>query len=277
MLAQFQARYPTGNLISELLTIYQGKFVVRVSAIVEGVTRATGMAASDSLELAEDQARSRALMVLGIQDATSAQYVASTPQTAANQVQMQPVETAFSPESMRRMNQRRPQTTAGLDDPAYSYVSQASPQEESTPAPTVSPRLQGFNSDRSPLTPPTPAQEPDAPVENFGIMSQTQTGSSSNPPIPFDNVTPLMPRSYNPQETAGALGQTGAQTEEMTSEPTDLSDAIARTTVEMKRLKWTNQQGREHLLRTYAKKSRQDLTDEEMLEFLHYLESQPSP
>jgi hypothetical protein len=61
------------------------------------------------------------------------------------------------------------------------------------------------------------------------------------------------------------------------SEPIDLSDAIARTSVELKRLTWSNQQGREYLLRTYGKRSRQELTDEEMLEFLHYLESQPSP
>ena len=68
MLAQFQACYPTGSLISELLSIYQGKFVVRVSAQVEGVTRATGMAAAETLELAEDRARVRALTVLVIDE-----------------------------------------------------------------------------------------------------------------------------------------------------------------------------------------------------------------
>jgi hypothetical protein len=66
MLAQFQARYPQSSLISDLLTIYQGKFVVRVSAQVEGVTRATGMAAAETLELAEDRARERAIAVLAV-------------------------------------------------------------------------------------------------------------------------------------------------------------------------------------------------------------------
>lgn len=54
MFAQFQASYPTGGLISELLTIYQGKFVVRVLVQVEGITRATGIAAAETPELAED-------------------------------------------------------------------------------------------------------------------------------------------------------------------------------------------------------------------------------
>lgn len=236
MLAQFQARYPTGSLISELLTIYQGKFVVRVSASVEGVLRATGMAVSESLELAEDQARSRALMVLGIQPATSAQSVPSSPQSSALQVQMPAVETGF-----------------GLNnDLAYSSFSQASPPEKSQP-------------------------EPDAGVENFGMMSDTETQSNSNPPITFGNVTPLVPRSYSPYESAGLSSQTGGETEMRASEPIDLSDAIARTSVELKRLTWSNQQGREYLLRTYGKRSRQDLSVEEMLEFLTYLESQPSP
>lgn len=235
MLAQFQARYPMGSLISELLTIYQGKFVVRVSASVEGVLRATGMAVSESLELAEDQARSRALMVLGLQPATLVQSVPSAPQSAALQVQMPAVE------------------TGGLNnDLAYSSFSQASPPEKSQP-------------------------EPDAAVENFGMMSDTETQSNSNPPITFGNVTPLVPRSYSAYESSGSPSETDAETEMRVSEPIDLSDAIARTSVELKRLTWSNQQGREYLLRTYGKRSRQDLTDEEMLEFLNYLESQPSP
>ncbi len=64
MFARLLTLYPTGCLISDLLQIYQGKFVVRVQVQVDGVTRATGMACADHLELAEDRARSRALMIL---------------------------------------------------------------------------------------------------------------------------------------------------------------------------------------------------------------------
>jgi formylglycine-generating enzyme required for sulfatase activity len=62
-----------------------------------------------------------------------------------------------------------------------------------------------------------------------------------------------------------------------TASPIDFTDLIARTNVELKRLGWTNQQGRNYLLKTYGKRSRQLLTDAEMLDFLHYLESEPSP
>ncbi|HEY9297087.1 MAG TPA: hypothetical protein VIQ31_12090, partial [Phormidium sp.] len=66
MFAQFRVRYPTGSLISELLTIYNGKFVVRALVQIDGVTKATGMAVADTIELAEDQARIRALELIGI-------------------------------------------------------------------------------------------------------------------------------------------------------------------------------------------------------------------
>jgi ribonuclease R len=64
MLAQFQARYPTASLLSQLLTIYQGKFVVQVSVQIEGVVRSTGLAAAETIELAEDRARTRAIALL---------------------------------------------------------------------------------------------------------------------------------------------------------------------------------------------------------------------
>ncbi len=66
MLAQFQSLYPNGSLISELVQIFQGKYIVRASVQIEGETRATGMAAAETVEAAEDQARTRALIVLGI-------------------------------------------------------------------------------------------------------------------------------------------------------------------------------------------------------------------
>ncbi len=59
--------------------------------------------------------------------------------------------------------------------------------------------------------------------------------------------------------------------------PIDFSEIISRSNVELKRLGWTSDQGRNYLLQTYGKRSRQLLSDEELLEFLIYLEAQPNP
>jgi hypothetical protein len=60
-------------------------------------------------------------------------------------------------------------------------------------------------------------------------------------------------------------------------EALDFSDIIARSDVELKRLGWTSEQGRNYLLETYGKRSRQLLSDDELLEFLRFLEAQPMP
>jgi hypothetical protein len=61
------------------------------------------------------------------------------------------------------------------------------------------------------------------------------------------------------------------------SEVMDFSEIITQSDVELKRLGWTSEQGRNYLIETYGKRSRQLLSDEELLEFLHYLQSQPTP
>ncbi len=241
MLSQFQARYPTGSLISELLQIYQGKFVVRVAATVEGVTRATGMAAAETLELAEDRARSRALAVLGIKQSPSTQEAdagkmffpedskaSDPPQPTTSEIQLQPASTVSSPLKVMQANQDIPLTTTG-----------------------------GSFNDL---------------FENLGIMSGTQKESSEEPKGAWGSGEMDMGTEGSLRQNA-TPGEIGLEA----SEPVDLSDAIARTGVELERLGWSNRQGREYLERTYNKRSRQHLTDQEMLEFLAYLESQPSP
>lgn len=61
------------------------------------------------------------------------------------------------------------------------------------------------------------------------------------------------------------------------TDPIDFSEVIAKSNMELKRLGWSSDQGRNYLLQTYGKRSRQLLSDEELLEFLLYLESLPTP
>lgn len=259
MLAEFQARYPTGSLISELLSIYQGKFVVRVSAQIEGVTRATGMAAAETPELAEDRARERALAVLAIgtqtqSEATTIQLSSDAPQQA---IQINPM--ASPPITQINRNQANPTSKLSVSP---------SPLEELTPDEAVFPALKGNRL----MVSAAANQEPDVVLE-FETAAGVQS-NSTNPPS-FSNVMPLIRSSYNPEKSVTPPSETLAE-KITTSEPIDLSDAIARTSVELKRLGWNNQQGREYLEQTYGKRSRQHLNDEELLEFLHYLESLPS-
>ncbi|MEH2056074.1 MAG: hypothetical protein V7K97_07935 [Nostoc sp.] len=290
MLAQFQSLYPKGSLISELVQIFQGKYIVRASVQIEGVTRATGMAAAETVEAAEDQARTRALIVLGITNA---------PQDS--------VAFTSNPISPAQLNPSL-NTKGGLNEPAaYSsakdedFVSSQWPvvsdKEISIPPSRVrniKPEVVTSNeqygySNTAPLLSDTYSQdlgqnfpvstnqelEFDPPVESLEITFDNQIENQTFPAISANNVTPFTPRSYSPQEDVATPTVTGKRKKK--AEPVDLSDVIAKTDVELQRLNWTPEQGREHLIKTYGKRGRTLLTEEELHGFLKYLQSQPDP
>jgi hypothetical protein len=60
----------------------------------------------------------------------------------------------------------------------------------------------------------------------------------------------------------------------LSSEGMDFNQVMAQIDVEMKRLQWTKEQGRDYLRSTYGKTSRIQLNDTEIFEFLTYLKTQ---
>jgi len=56
----------------------------------------------------------------------------------------------------------------------------------------------------------------------------------------------------------------------------DVSHIISETDTHMKRIGWTTEQRRNHLVKIYGKRSRVFLTSNQLLDFLKYLESQPT-
>lgn len=280
MLAQFQSLYPNGSIISELVQIFQGKYIVRVSIQIENVTRATGMAGAETVEAAEDQARERAFMVLGISNSPQTS-VALTPQPTAP-AQPNPV-----------LNNIK----VGLNEPTYSPVlneeldtnvlAKSSVKEvllppvgeqNIKPEPVISNTYtQEINSHLS----LTDNREPELdtpvepPIENWEKMSDNLPENLSVSENFASNVKQFTPRSYTPSENVGT--QTGGGRKKKKSEPVDLSDVIAKTDVELQRLGWTPEQGREYLIKTYGKRGRTLLTEDELHSFLRYLESQPDP
>ncbi|MDJ0733821.1 MAG: hypothetical protein QNJ47_06985 [Nostocaceae cyanobacterium] len=244
MLAQFQSKYPTGNLTSELVQIYHGKYIVLSSVQVDGVTRATGMAAAETLEEAEDRARNRALMVLGI--------------------------TSDSPESVTLPPQSSVRVTPDSHQSSYS-VSQTQPtavtaNNNANLPDSVHPASVTINQE-PPLT---------TPGEDWVQSSAKGAENYSLPEMITSNVKQFPQRSYdsNPQEDV--KNPTAAKRKKK-NEPLDHSDDIAKIGVEMERLNWTTEQGRDYLIQAYGKRSRHKLSPEELRDFLTYLESQPTP
>ncbi|MEB3310701.1 MAG: hypothetical protein VKJ02_10760 [Snowella sp.] len=289
MLNQFRLHYPQGSLISELVRIDHGLYIVRSLVQVEGVTLATGLAAATTIEAAENQARLRALDLLHL-DATSSAIAKTQPETpqepipsVTEAVQAQPVPPPPAPvEKKIATKAAKPKPEPVIAPP----VEEIPPVIEtpSLPEPVIVAEVSEPEVPELVLSEPVTEDPEPEPILSFATETVDQNGklplmdlaqtngatelslSLEEPSLPLMELdTPPAPVEPTPTPPLDLSG------------PIDFSEVIARSNVELKRLNWTNEQGKNYLLQTYGKRSRQLLSDEELLEFLQYLESLPTP
>jgi hypothetical protein len=392
MLGSFQNLYPTSCLLTELVQIYNGKYIVKASLQIEGITRTTGMAAAEIIEEAEDRARERALAIFVTTDSATTQTnaLASYPQHVASPTQLTvgeadpkelsiaiatpnnipvPTEIAKIPQTTQEIPANNLTTTIKANildteeklEPKSNIISTEKLQEVHPPEPELKSELKsGIKSELKPeLESPVELEEEQreyaiAPVpQKSTSSSKTKTSVTSKEPnqespqnlnqnlnqnlsketneittpltqveplpeqeelfdislesfaasvptpepeLPFgeinietshtaaSNVMPFPPSDYNPPEEIEIplppLPETIATTtskRKKKSEPEDNSDDIAKIGVEMQRLRWTVEQGKDYLFQTYGKKSRHLLKPDELRSFRQYLESQLTP
>ncbi len=266
MLSQFRQHYPEGSLVSELVTIDHGQYIVRVLLQNNGVTLGTGLAADNNIETAEDRAIKRALKSLKLENKVTEKVEKLIPQSSPSSqetIQSQPkVEVASPPpekpiEPVTKVTQKEepkeieeepkpsPKTTS--EDPSKSAKKQTKSTSNTKKILSVEPEVE------------------DKPLP----IPVTPTSTKTEEIEPEDSQEPTVEPLEEPQ-----IDENPPMVEE---EELDFSEIIARSNAELKRLKWTTEQGREYLIKTYGKRSRQVLSDEELLEFLRYLESLPTP
>lgn len=304
MLTQFRMRYPQGSLISELITIDHGKYIVRVLIQVGTVTLATGLAAASSIEEAEDRARDRALAVVPLDNipVTSLEVKITPSTTQVSPELSQEPEPEATPSNtlvpeVRVVEPKQPAKVIAKG--ALSAIAQSEPliltTEEESPKPSSSAKkarsstkvAKAAVADEMPwdslVIPEQPLETSISSVEQ-AQLSEVTPEPIPDKPLPIPEVTPEpipekpLPIAETPvkQATPSTSEQDLAESQP-DGQALDFSEIIARSDVEMKRLGWTKAQGRDYLVQTYGKRSRQVLSDAELLEFLYYLESQPTP
>lgn len=193
----FRLTYPQASLITELVQIENGRYIVRCVIQENKVTLSCGLAADKSIEISENRAIERALTLLTLDDNSevSSNFIKKMPEL-------------------------------------YIEV----PRQKNSEV---------F------IAPPEPKEET---IENNSQKLQTE-----------DEII---------SEIAMAVPDEEETVTEVTIDPIDFSEVISKTNRELKRIEWTTQQGKEYLMKTYGKRSRQLLSDEELLDFLKFLESQ---
>lgn len=289
-LNKFRVSYPQGSLISDLLAIDHGQYIVRVSVEIDGVTRSTGLAAAQTVELAEDQARQRAITVLAV-DRESSTDTETSPPHRHTQTSVAAAKVPSSPESIPNSAsafaaKRMVSTSEVEDTPSPSPIDTHPISAKPSPPPEpTEPLPETVEPPSPPEAKPSPPPEPTVTLPETVEPLSTEDVSASETPL-FNEETPtpvgvtqssLEPESTPPPPPAQKEAEPDIQSQPKSETPIDFSEIIARTNVELKRLGWTNQQGRDYLVETYGKRSRQLLTDEELLDFLHHLELEPTP
>ena len=300
MLAQLRLQYPQSCLISELLEIKHGKYIVRALVQVEGVLIATGLGSGETVEIAEDHARERVLAILDLEASLSttaiAPVVPATPLMAAPVTPPQ-VETLLAAPVMTAI---APPIPTPLIAPPIVVVANPviQPVVTETPAPIVTETL------ASEIKTPVDIIQPQPKIEEEIIQEAVSPQETSpQPPIPtiektekvektekivsLHIVPDTQPAETYPQPVVAGVpdlesSKFSAEKEEKKAKSKtlpvaipDIKDVMAKTEIEIRRLGWTTQQGRNFLLQRYGKRARTLLSDEELLDFLSYLEDQP--
>jgi hypothetical protein len=300
LLLQFHNRYPLGGLCAELLTIHQNQYVVRAIVQVGNMTVASAMATAAELEAAEERAKERALECLGLAAPVPLTSPPPTlhvpslniPDAALNAVASTSGLSQASGLSQttgaasRRLESREPaEVPASLPDVSQSI---APPLVQPTP-PLSAVHLDSSYSNPANVEAPSVANSEAEP--SWGQAATGATGTAEPSTQPSSLASPISTLAIEPDQTGSSAlpkpEKAAKRKSEQAVEPmvatatasaasVDRSQEVMRIGIEMKRLGWSTEQGREYLKRTYGKRSRQELDDAELLDFLHYLESQPS-
>ncbi len=266
MLTKFRERYPQGSLVSELVKIDRGMYIVKASVQIDSIVLATGLAAADKIEVAEDKARERAIAILALDLHQTAVDNLKTEKPAVNStLPDKPSNSKQMPSVLANMNSNTSDNnhTSDLSKPSPAIEPETSTakieptivSEPPTPEPFLEPENPEINLNSE-------------PVVNYGNLFEGTAAKEQygNPLAENNDITSQLPTSninLNPKSEA--------------TETIDFNEIKQKTDIEIKRLGWTKDDGREFLKTRYGKRSRLHLTDEQLLEFLRYLEKEPTP
>ncbi|TVQ17947.1 MAG: hypothetical protein EA367_16160 [Leptolyngbya sp. DLM2.Bin15] len=96
LIAQFREHYPTASLVTELLAMHDGVYVVRAYVQLGETITASGLSADPQIEQADDRAQARALRSLGLGNPPQSQPI---PQATSSMATSPPLSPAFPLES----------------------------------------------------------------------------------------------------------------------------------------------------------------------------------
>ncbi len=275
------------TLISDFITVDHGKYIVKVSVYNDGVILGSALAGEDTVEKAEDSARKRAITLVNtdilpkisekideIPNIESSSTIPNIGVSSKSQSLKKDSPTAKpSIKSVKTEDESTPEVAT--PDPSDLWENIPSPPEDKSNMMVNEHEGWAENS-----------QDTDNRTEEKISEPSLNLPSSENPDTQnLFGTEPNYETNGDSRDNNSVLFSPLAQEEDLPVEPSltlplelsdtiDFSHIIDQTSIEMKRLGWTQDQGKKYLLETYGKKSRHLLSDEELIEFLKYLQTQ---
>ena len=286
MLTQFRTLYPQGSLISDLVTIDRGQYIVKVTLQVEGVILSTGLAAADKIETAEDNARERALFALSLDIHPQRNFAdSSLPNSTVTVANQTDTVTKSSSDLIANHKSQRAKNSNLVN---LSFKQDSTPARQSSLTEKETNKIESIRVNTSKSTEPTNLEtthnlSESSTTPQSTADSSTRKSDQINKELPtqeasdFDASPSDFPAEAKEEKPDNLQPEITTATQTIETVEFDFNEIKNRTDVEIKRLGWTKEQGRDFLLQNYGKRSRLHLTDEELMDFLHYLESQPNP
>ncbi len=289
MFDRFWQQYPQGSILSDLVQIHEDLYVVKVTLASGGQPLVATLAAADRLETAESEAREHAMQILGCGETVAAlpPEAISLPEGSTNAApeieleprlwpeptpaQSAPATQPSHPEPIAQENSvvAAPASTETIAEPLTTKEPEKlpvdpEPIDESASLPSADLSMEPSSSNGS-----TPAQpeiiapallEPEvspAPrvSEESIVATPAKTRSKKAPAPPVESPLPATPSD----EVA----------------PLSVTDIIPLINMELKRLNWSREQGRDYMVSLYNKRASSLLSDEELFGLLQHLRDEP--
>jgi hypothetical protein len=274
-------------LISDFITVDHGKYIVKVSVFSDGVILGSALAGEDTVEKAEDEARKRAIALI------NTDISIKVPSKNDKTVNIEPSpKTPNLQVSVKTQTQKKDSPTVKSSNKSVKKEEQSTPEVLRADSADLWGNMLSLPEDELNMTVNEDQNWANNPQDTDNYSSENTTEPSVNLASTENTETanlfdsePVYENNRNSHDNNLILFPSESQEEDSSSEPSltlplDLSDTIDfsqiidQTSIEMKRLGWTQDQGKKYLLETYGKKSRHLLSDEELIEFLQYLQTQ---
>jgi uncharacterized protein YpbB len=274
MFNEFRRCYPQGSVISELIEIHEKSYIVKVLAKVEGITLISSFGSGETVEIAEDKARLRLFESLDL-----TKIVFDHGEIEVNKIPQKEILQSTPSQTLTLVDPLATKTEIKFDSVTSNLeISIADDKNK----PKTEQTLFDLPSETNPIVEEETLKE-SSKVKSNKTKKDKKIKNNSEELLETNFVNSEIKDLSPTLELETVIIKEEIKSVEVTENVINLSEKkldfgaiLTKTDEELKRLGWTGEQGKKYLIETYGKRSRQVLDDNQLLEFLHYLQSLPS-